>query len=176
MNLEIKKVKLSNKDVKKIYLDSFPKEERMPFPIMVLMTKITHTDFLGFYDRDILCGFVYSATIGNITFIMFLAVDKNIRSKGYGSEILKEMQRLYPNNKIVISIERCDVEATNINDRIRRKHFYLKNGYTDTGYLIELSKIEQEVIIKNGIFDKDELFNFFVKYSNGTMKPKIRKK
>lgn len=176
MNLEIKKVKLSNKDVKKIYYDSFPKEERMPFPMMVLMTKITHTDFLAFYDRDTLCGFAYSATIDNITFITFLAVDKNIRSKGYGSEILKEMQRLYPDNKIVISIERCDVEATNINDRIRRKNFYLKNGYIDTGYLIELSKTEQEVIIKNGVFDEDELFNFFVKYSNGTMKPKIKKK
>ena len=176
MNLKIKKVKLSNKDVKKIYYDSFPKEERMPFPMMVFMTKITHTDFLAFYDKDTLCGFVYSATIDNITFITFLAVDKNMRSKGYGSEILKEMQSLYPNNKIVISIERCDVEATNINDRIRRKNFYLKNGYIDTGYLIELSKTEQEVIIKNGIFDKDELFNFFVKYSNGTMKPKIRKK
>lgn len=176
MNLEIKKVKLSNKNVKKIYFDSFPKEERMSFLMMVLMTKITHTDFLAFYDKGKLCGFIYSATMENITFIMFLAVDKNIRSKGYGSKILEEIQRLYPNNKIIIPIERSDVEATNINDRIRRKNFYSKNGYIDTGYLIKLSKTEQEIIIKNGIFDKDELFNFFVKYSNGTMKPKIWKK
>lgn len=176
MSLEVKKVKLSNKDVKKIYVDSFPKEERMPFPMMVLLTKITHTDFLAFYDKGTLCGFIYSANIKNITFIMFFAVDKRIRSKGYGSKILEEMQRLYPDSKIVISIERCDVDAKNINDRIRRKNFYLKNGYIDTGYLIELSKIEQEIIIKNGIFDKDELYNFFVKYSNGTMKPRIWKK
>lgn len=138
MNLEVKKVKLSNRDVKKIYVDSFPKEERMSFTMMVFLTKITHTDFMAFYDKDILCGFIYSATIKNMTFIMFFAVDKSIRSKGYGSKILEEMQRLYPNNKIVISIERCDVEAKNINDRIRRKNFYLKNGYIDTGYLIEL--------------------------------------
>lgn len=176
MSLEVKKVKLLNKDVKKIFVDSFPKEERMPFSMMVLLTKFTHTDFLAFYDKNILCGFVYSAKINNITFIMFLAVDKSIRSKGYGSKILAEMQKIYPNNKIIISIERCDVEATNINDRIRRKNFYLKNGYIDTGYLIELSKIEQEIIIKNGTFDKDELYKFFVKYSNGTMKPRIWKK
>lgn len=176
MSLKVKKVKLSNKDVKKIYVDSFPKEERMPFLMMVLLTKITHTDFLAFYDKDTLCGFVYSATINNITFIMFLAVDKSIRSKGYGSKILEKMQNLYPNNKIVISIERCDVDAMNITDRIRRKKLYLKNGYIDTGYLIELSKIEQEIIIKNGTFDKYELYNFFIKYSNGTMKPRIWKK
>lgn len=107
---------------------------------------------------------------------MFLAVDKNIRSKGYGSKILEEMQSLYPSNKIIISIERCDVEATNINDRIRRKNFYLKNGYIDTEYLIELSKVEQEIIIKNGNFNKDEFYNFFVKYSNGTIKPRIWRK
>lgn len=176
MELEVKKVSLLNKDVKRIYFDSFAKKERMPFTMMVLLTKITHTDFLAFYDKDMLCGFIYSANIQNITFIMFFAVDKSIRSKGYGSKILEEMQKLYPNNKIIISIERCDVKAENINDRIRRKKFYLKNGFIDTGYLIELSKIEQEVIIKNGDFNKDELFEFFVKYSNGTMKPRIWKK
>lgn len=176
MNLKIKKVKLSNKKVKQIYLDSFPKEERMPFFMMVLLTKITPTEFLAFYDNNKLCGFTYLSIIKNITFIMFLAVDKNLRSKGYGSKILEEVQKRYPNHKIIISIERCDVDASNINDRIRRKKFYLKNGYIDTGYFIELSKIEQELIIKNGTFDKDELYNFFVKYSNGAMKPRIWKK
>lgn len=47
MNLEIEKVKLSSKDVKKTY-----KEERMSFIMMVLLTKITHTDFLAFYDKN----------------------------------------------------------------------------------------------------------------------------
>ena len=176
MSLQIKKVKLKNKDVKKIYIDSFPKKERMPFALMVLQTKITHTDFLAFYDKDILCGFIYMATNKNITFVMFFAVDKDIRAKGYGSKILNEIQTLYPDNKIIISIERCDVEAENIDDRIRRKKFYIKNGYIDTGYLIELSNIEQEIIIKNGEFNKEEFAEFFKKYSNGTMKPKIWKR
>lgn len=176
MNLEVKKVKLSNKNVKKIYIDSFRKEERMSFFMMVLLTKITPTEFLAFYDNSQLCGFTYLSTIKNITFIMFLAVDKNLRSKGYGSKILEKIQERYPNQKIVISIERCDVDATNKKDRIRRKKFYLKSGYIDTGYFIELSKIEQELIIKNGVFDKEELYNFFVKYSNGVMKPRIWKK
>lgn len=91
MNLKIKKVKLSNKDVKRIYFDSFPKKERIPFPIMILLSKITHTDFLAFYDKNILSGFVYLSAIENITFIIFFAVDKNVRSKGYGSKILEEV-------------------------------------------------------------------------------------
>lgn len=35
MQLDIEKVKLSNRDIKRIYFDAFPKKERMPFLIMV---------------------------------------------------------------------------------------------------------------------------------------------
>ena len=66
---------------------------------------------LSFYDGDTLCGFVYLATIGKQTFIMFFAVDKNIRSKGYESGILDKIQQRYPNNKIIVSIEPCDKSA-----------------------------------------------------------------
>ena len=34
--------------VKEIYFDSFPKNERMPFPMMVAMSKLWNTEFLGF--------------------------------------------------------------------------------------------------------------------------------
>lgn len=176
MTLKAKKVKLRNKEVKKIYVDSFIKEERLPFLLMVILSKITSTDFLAFYDKNELCGFIYMATSNKITFVMFFAIDKNIRSKGYGSQILSEISRLYPDNKIIISIERCDVSAEDIEERIRRKKFYLKNGYNETDYLITLSNVEQEIIIKNGIFDKEEFAKFLRDYSNGTMKPRIWKK
>ena len=176
MDLRAEKVKWKDKKVKEIYMDAFSKDERMPFVFMVMLSKTTNTDFLAFYDKEILCGFIYIATIDNLTFVMFFAVDKNIRSKGYGSAILSKVQSLYPDNKILISIERCDVDAENKNDRIRRKNFYIKNGYVDTGYLIELSKAEQEILIKNGVFDKAEFSLFFKKYSNGSMKPQIWKR
>ena len=47
--MKIKKVKLGSSDVKRIYFDAFPKKERMPFPMMVAMSKLWNTDFLGFY-------------------------------------------------------------------------------------------------------------------------------
>ena len=40
MQLDFKKVKLSNRDIKRIYFDAFPKNERMPFFMMVLMSKL----------------------------------------------------------------------------------------------------------------------------------------
>ena len=175
MELRVEAVTGKSKKVKEIYKEAFTKEERMPFFMMLLMAKNKNTDFLAFYDEDILCGFAYMAVIDNTTFVMFFAVDKTIRSKGYGSKILKKIQSLYPNNKIIVSIEKCNEEVENKEQRWRRKKFYLDNGYIETGYLIELQKIEQEILITNGSFDKDEFLSFFKQYSNGTMKPTIWK-
>ena len=106
-------------------------------------------------------------------FIMFLAVDESLRTKGYGSAILKEIKNRYPDKKIMVSIEPCDDSAPDIEVRKRRKAFYRKNGYGETGYIIKLSGVVQEIMITNGDFDKKEFLLFFIFYSNGTVWPKI---
>ena len=106
-------------------------------------------------------------------FIMFLAVDESLRTKGYGSAILKEIKNRYPDKKIMVSIEPCNDSAPDIEVRKRRKAFYRKNGYGETGYMIKLSGVVQEIMITNGDFDKKEFLLFFIFYSNGTVWPKI---
>lgn len=175
MQIRKENVKLSNADVKHIYFDSFPKNERMPFPLMVAMSKLWHTEFFGFYDGDKLCGFAYFAHNSKLVFVMFLAVDRTLRSKGYGSAILKIIQNKYPDRKIIISIEPCVQNAPDIELRTRRKEFYIRNGYKETGYMMKLNGVVQEIIIANGEFNKDHFRNFFVLYSNGTVWPKIWK-
>lgn len=175
MHIRNQKVKLKNADVKKVYFDSFPKKERMPFLMMVAMSKLWNTEFLGFYDGDTLCGFVYLAHNSKIVFVMFLAVDETLRLKGYGSAILQEIQKKYPEKKIIISIEPCDKNAPDIELRTRRKKFYMRNGYRETGYMMKLNGIVQEIIISNGKFDKKQFRTFLALYSNGTMWPKIWK-
>ena len=63
--------------------------------------------------------------------------------------------------------------APDIEVRKRRKAFYRKNGYSETGYMIKLSGVVQEIMITNGDFDKKEFLLFFIFYSNGTVWPKI---
>lgn len=173
--MQVKRVKLTSSDVRGIYFDSFPKNERMPFPMMVAMSKLWNTDFLGFYDGDTLCAFVYLAHNSKIVFVMFLAVDKSLRSKGYGSAILQEIQNKYPDKKIIISIEPCDKNSPDIELRTRRKDFYMRNGYKETGYMMKLNGVIQEIIITNGEFSKKQFRAFFALYSNGTMWPRIWK-
>ena len=106
---------------------------------------------------------------------MFFAVDESLRSKGYGSAILQEIQKKYPNKQIIISIEPCDETAPDIEIRKKRKAFYLRNRYKETGYKIKLAGVIQEIIISGGEFDKAQFKCFFALYSNGTMWPHIWK-
>lgn len=180
MNLEVKKVNRKNKNVKKlkkIFNNSFPKDERMPFWLMRLMSKMGSSELLSFYDGDLLCGFIYMAVIDNITFIIYLAVDTKIRSKGYGSAILNEIQSMYEDNKIVVYIDIADETKEDNEQILKRKKFYLNNGYEETNYLVNSTKdVIQEILIKNGEFDKEEFIEFYNKYTNKTMKPKLIEK
>ena len=173
MQLRTQRVKRNNIDIKRIYFEAFPKRERMPFPMMVAMSQLWNTQFFGFYDGDIPCGFIYYAFNRKIVFVMFFAVDKCLRSMGYGSSILQQIEKMYPDKKIIISIEPCDNSAPDIELREKRKSFYIQNGYEETGYMMKLSGVAQEIIIKNGEFIKRELRLFFAFYSFGSMYPKI---
>ncbi len=177
--MEVKEKKLQFADIKEIkhiYHTSFLKEDRMPLIMMYIMSKTKTTDFLTFYDKETLCGFIYMATIDNITFIMFFAVDAIHRSKGYGSAILEKVQETYPTNKIIVSIEPCNEKNDNFKSNMRRKQFYINNGYIDTMFALDMGGKVQEVLIKNGAFDAGEFTTFFKKYSNGMITPKIWKR
>lgn len=145
----------------------------MPFWLMKAMCIRENTKFWEFYDKDTLCGFVYFGTNRKMVFVMFLAVDKELRSKGYGSAILQEIKNKYPDRKIIISIEPCNKDVPDIEIRKKRKEFYIRNGYNETGYMMKLAGVEQEILIANGEFNVRELRVFFALYSNGTMYPKI---
>lgn len=173
MQIRTQKVKLGDTDIKRIYFEAFPKKERMPFPMMVAMSKLWNTQFFGFYDGPSPCGLIYLASNRNIIFVMFFAVDESLRSKGYGSSILRQLKNEYPDKKIIISIEPCDDNVPDIALRKRRKSFYLRNGYKETGYMMKMNGVVQEIIITNGEFIKREFRSFLAFYSNGILWPKI---
>lgn len=176
MDLVVKPIQKLGKDkacVKEIYISSFQEEDRMHFGLMQIMSRLWHTEFLTFYDEDMLCGFVYMATLRKLTFVMFFAVDENLRSKGYGGRILEKIAQLHPDCKMVVSCEPCDESAEDFAIRLRRKQFYLRNKYSETGYYIKLGGKEQEVLVRNGAFSKREFVSFFWFYSNFTMRPKV---
>jgi len=176
MDFEIRKINKDNQDLKKVkelFISAFPKEERIAFWFLALAAKIKEADFLSFHDKDVFCGMTCVSAIDNITFILYLAVSPEMRSKGYGSAILSVVQSMYKDNKIILYMDKCDENALDNEQRLRRQKFYKKNGYEKTGYLVKTRKIVQEVLIKNGKFSKDEFEQFLKKQTNGLVRQKF---
>ena len=119
--------------VKALYESAFPANERIP--IKQLLDNRIQRDFWAFVDAidgtPTFCGFSNSMTRGTITNIVYFAVEPRLRSRGYGSEILKTIREKHPGTRLVVDIEveEDSKDAEELELRERRRNFYLRNGF-----------------------------------------------
>ena len=159
--------------IKKTYYESFSKKERMSWTLMLSLSCTPTTKFRSFYDDEKLCGFIYYGALGNYVFVMFFAVDTKLRSRGYGSKILAELRTQYPNRKILVTIDPPSRDGVDI--KTRRKQFYIRNGFKETGYYIKSFGNEQEILLSGGKFSKVGFSVFLLIYSCFAIWPRIEK-
>ena len=115
--------------VKALYESAFPANERIP--IKHLLDDKIKREFWAFFDGDFFCGFSNSITHGSITNIVYFAVIPELRSRGYGSQILQVIREQHPDTRIVVDIEveEDSKDAEELERRNRRRDFYLRNGF-----------------------------------------------
>lgn len=139
---------------KEINDDAFPPVERMDLDRLLELSTKDGFELLSAYDDAVLIGFVLLGISEYCTYIFLLAVDKDQRSKGYGSMILSEIRNRYPDHQIVLDLEGIDLQADNNTQRIMRKKFYLKNGFYETGYFMDYFGIQFEVLCSDHILNE----------------------
>lgn len=123
-------------DVEKIFRVSFPRRTAIGMDDFFRMRSTGDFDFKAIFDGDDLIGFYNALISENIVYLFFFAIDPNHRSQGYGSKILSMLPNEYPGKIQVLDMERVDSAADNYSQRCRRRDFYQKNGYFDSGYQI----------------------------------------
>jgi len=85
-------------------------------------------DFIAYYDEEKFIGLAYLITFENLTYLWYLAVVQDLRSQGYGAQVLSHIKENYPDNCIVLNLEAENPAASNNEQRKIRKAFYLRNG------------------------------------------------
>jgi len=159
----------------KLYHTAFPKEERLPWWLLRFWPSLKRSDLTAYYDGATFCGFTFTATEGKILYVMFLAVDSEIRGQGYGCAILKYLKQTNPGKTILLNVELLDETAPNNSERIRRMAFYRKNGFCDTGFNIREVGGVFRVLSSTEKMDADAYLRVFLKLSYGFWKPEITK-
>ena len=165
----------NRREVRGLYVSSFPKEERLPFFALRALTLRVGCDITAYYDGDTFCGFTYNATRGDVLYLMFFAVNGALRGKGYGSAILSYLKEQYPGKAIVLNIALLDPDAENYDDRVRRLRFYEKNGFHDTCYNIDEVGGTFRILSTAKEFDPDAYLAVFKWLSFGVWRPRITK-
>lgn len=120
---------MNRKGLKDIYKEAFPREEKIPFWMLKMLTRDGRGEFYGVYDQEELIGLVYNVYYKDIIYISYLAIDDTKRGAGYGGRILQTIQKKYSDSRIFLCIEEMDPNAENYEQRVRRKAFYESNGF-----------------------------------------------
>jgi len=159
----------SFRSIKKLYQQAFPKNEKLQIWLLVLMSLRKCVDFYAFYDKNEFYGFTYLIHYKKMTFVLYLATDSSVRSKGYGAGILDWIEKAYQENCIVLNIEAVSENYDNFEQRVKRQKFYFNNGFQDAGYILYDKKDIYDVLsTKNSAsFSEDEYKNLFRRFSLG---------
>ena len=149
--IDLKQNKNFIKNAKELYNSAFPSNERMPFNLLMLKAKGSNVTFWAVVDDGVFKGLTYTVWYNDIVFIFYLAVAKSERGNGIGTQILSLIKQEFPNCRLVLNIEALDENSDNNDERIRRREFYVKNGFFSAGYNVR----EYSVTYENMCFSPD---------------------
>ena len=155
-------------EIKEIYMEAFPKCERKPFFLLRQSIKRKKAVLAVAAEGNQLLGFTVFVVYKDMVMIDYLAVSSKVRSRGTGSYIMQNVCRQYKDKKIVLLIERLDDKAENKEQRIARRKFYLKNGFTSSDiFITEIMNFGEKV--------SEEAYIDLQKYALGTVMFRLSK-
>ena len=134
MNIYLNRITAEHPDckpIKHLYKSAFPAEERAPFWVLAGKSKEKYVDFLSVRSDEEFFGFVYIVNYRDLSYLFFFAVEEKFRGQGFGSCILEKVRAKYSDRRLFLAIETLDKDADNYDMRVRRKNFYLRNGFKD---------------------------------------------
>lgn len=135
--------------------EAFPPEEYLAPSELVKMAQADNFDFLALLDGDVFVGFMVVQTYRDMAYLFFLAIGAQSRGKGYGSQAIETLRAEYPDKIHTVDFEMLDDAAPNREQRERRREFYLRNGYRETGLFLSYLGVDYEVFCMGNSFDSD---------------------
>ncbi|MBR6536933.1 MAG: GNAT family N-acetyltransferase [Lachnospiraceae bacterium] len=129
-----------------LYTEAFPENERKPFAMIREKHREKRTDVWMIEQNDEFSGLAITMNSGDLVLLDYFAISKEKRGNGLGGESLKILFEMYREKRFFLEVESLSVPADNIEERRRRKQFYLNNGMTELGVNARLFGVEFELL------------------------------
>jgi GNAT superfamily N-acetyltransferase len=134
--------------------EAFPECERNSLDDMYASDTAERIEILSIYDDNAIVGFFVVRKYESIRYLAYFAVSKDKRSAGIGSHALRLLMERYPDAQIVTEFETPDDSCDNNALRLRRRDFYLRNGFYETGWYSFYDDTEFTIACSEPVFDK----------------------
>lgn len=160
------------KSLESLYHASFPDYEAKPFEMIIDGTENGLMDsyvlMISQEDKKVPAALAFVILGKKITLLDYLAVDPAYQSYGLGSYILSKLSEVYE-KPLVVEIESTEEKETEAEEQLqreRRKQFYLKNGFLDSGVRISLFGVNMELLSSRLRIDYDDYADTIFAYLN----------
>jgi len=132
--------------IEKLAMEAFPPEEYMSPEYMLELSEYDNFHFDALYDADRFVGFMTTVDYKDLAYLFFLAIDPECRGMGLGSRAIQTMKNMYADKYLTVDFEVLDENAPNNEQRKRRKEFYLRNGFKETGHGLSYFGVDYEIM------------------------------
>ena len=148
---------------------AFPPEERIPVWILELLARKRNVNFNAWYDNSELCGVTYTIESEKMMFLLYFAVNAQLRSKGYGSRIIEEIRKIAGDREVILNVEKPDESAGNNTQRIKRIAFYKRNGFCQSDFDLRIEGTDYLVFSTNATPNREEFDGIVKEYHIGAV-------
>lgn len=146
-----------------LYKEAFPEARKVPKWFLKYSLRNGKVGFSAMYSEDIWIGLIHITEYEDIVFIQTIAIKESSRSKGFGSQVLEYLKSISTGKRIVLNIEVIDDQASNYNQRLKRKAFYKSNEFLSSGFTVKEPGENLEMLIYGGDITKVEIESMYKK-------------
>lgn len=155
--MELKKLEKTPENIDRVAQiseEAFPENERIPAKEMFGGLKGMEQTVLGIFEGPEMAGFISMLRYENCAYIGYFAIAAEYRSHGLGAETLHRLDGFFPDCQIIVDFEAPDAAAENNPQRVRRREFYLRNGFFETGDYQFYMETEFEITCSRQDYDR----------------------
>ena len=142
--------------LERINEEAFPPEERCTLNDLLN----TGASVLCIDEGGKQAGFMAVRYYRNLVYLAYLAVRSDMRSGGIGSRALRELISRNPDKQVIVEYEAPDSGSGNNGERIRRREFYRRAGFYETGWYTHYDNTLFEIGCSRPDFDSASLTAF----------------
>lgn len=159
MELKEKISFLTRMKMAKLYASAFPKSEKKPLWLIRKAHRLGFGENYAIFEDGNFLGLAFCLKNNELTLLDYFAIEKHMRSKGYGARALQLIKEKCSSTPLILEIEDPNAPCDNREERVRRARFYEACGMRMMDFRVSLFGVDMRILTSGDVITFDQYFN-----------------